>query len=190
MSPRPSELSAESHIVCSAANDHPSEPWNGNISLAAGAIIAPVGTVPDWAQTFSVANLAPGTAVRFFSGPIPGATTSTEPRWLYGLGEHNTIGLPLLPLKALVDARALPAAVVTLSTLPSGLIAEVQAHHAAAFYVYVTSACLGAFSTNAIHLRAGESRAISFDVWEEGGACDDFAGSLRVQWLNMAGPPP
>ena len=147
---------------------------------------------------------SPGTAVRFFSGSIPGATTPAAVRWLYGVGDHDTIGLPLLPLKALVDANELPAASVTVSALPPDgedsmveasqaaepLRVQVRAEHAAAFYVYVTSACLGAFSTNAIHLRAGESRAISFDVWEEGGACDDFAGSLRVQWLNMAGPPP
>lgn len=182
-----SELSAENRIVCSAANDHPSKSWNGSISLAAGAITAPMETAPDWSQTFSVANLAPGTALRFFSGTIPGATRSTVARWLYGLGEHNAIGLPLLPLKTLVDAKALPAASVTVRALPSGLVAHVRAQHAAAFYVYVTTACLGSFSTNAIHLRAGESRAISFDVWEEGGTCEDFAGSLHVQWLNMAG---
>jgi hypothetical protein len=184
------QSATESQVVCSAANDHPTDLWHGNVSLAAGVITA-VGATPDWSQTFTVTNLAPGTAQRFFYGPVPGAAPARV-RWLYGLGEHNTIGLPLQPLKSLVDSNTLPAALVTVRASPPSTAAnestvlqvQLQAEQAAAFYVYVTSSCLGAFSTNAVHLRAGENRALSFDAWEDEAPCRDFAGSLSVQWLN------
>jgi hypothetical protein len=104
------------------------------------------------------------------------------------------IGLTLLPLKAIVNAKELPAALVTaVAHAAAGQVTvTAAADKAAALYVYVTTAQRGTFTENGFHLLRGESRVLTFTSWDDddevpGGKFDPelFVSSLHVHWLNL-----
>jgi hypothetical protein len=119
--------------------------------------------------------------------------TSTDVR-ADALPARADIGLTLLPLKAIVNSKELPAALVTavVHAAAGQVTVTAAADKAAALYVYVTTAQRGTFTENGFHLLRGESRVLTFSPWGEApdGKFDPglFASSLHVHWLNQGLP--
>jgi hypothetical protein len=182
-------------IVCTVSNDG-LETWSGQVSLAIATMDAPLSAAPAWTKTIDVGPVPPGEARRFYSQNVVASMCPSGGAacWIYGQAGSSIaradIGLPLQPIKYLSGNGKLPptnvSASVTSSNSTSGIIELSVVGPAAALYVHVTAASMGAFSDSAFHLLAGEKRTVSFDAWGEHGPLDAalFARSLRVHWLN------
>ena len=182
--------------MCSAANDHLTRSWSGTVTLSAFPMTSSATSTGSgsWSRDFSVDDVKPGTAARFFVGKVPGAGAATDAvRFLRGVSCTQAacaeFGMPLVPLKSLVENKALPAATVTATASPAAggrQVFELQAHGAAALHVHATSPCLGAFNSSGFHLPLGTTQRVAFVAWPESTTPCPPGASLRVEWLNRA----
>eukprot|EP00040_Diaphanoeca_grandis_P044335 m.11989 g.11989 ORF g.11989 m.11989 type:complete len:1111 (+) comp9093_c0_seq1:65-3397(+) len=198
-----------SAIACTATNDGP-VPWSGRVSLHLDYIAPTLTNQTLWTETFDVGPVSTGEAVRFFNANITGpchlsnvttdgdgdSTSLTNPCWIYGgditsPADSTAIGLPLTSLSnPLRTSTTLPPTTVIVTSIDHGVadgghtVIVSNTGIAAALYVVVTTAVLGQFDMNGIHLLGGQNKTLSFRPWNTFDPTA-FSNSLHVHWLNI-----